>query len=61
MPFQKNDIITFCGETFLVIENHGNSGKVAECDNEGACNDTIIQPFYWTFQGTQCEQIGHRI
>lgn len=50
MDFKKGDIIIFCDEEFEVIENHGSSGKVKE-----VCGGTIINNFYWNYQGSRCE------
>ncbi len=47
--FQPGDIIDFCGDTYKVIENHGESGKVQEFP--GGC---FVCPFYWEFQGAKC-------
>lgn len=47
--FKKGDIIEFCGDQYIVEENHGNSGVVQEYPAQ----DGKIR-FYWTFQGERC-------
>lgn len=49
MDFKKGDIIVFADEEFQVLENYGCSGKVKE-----VCGDTIINNFYWNYQGERC-------
>lgn len=49
--FKSGDIIVFCNEEFIVIENYGSSGKVKEnCDG-----GNIINNFYWEYQGEKCK------
>jgi len=50
MDFKPTDIIEFCDEEYLVLENYGDSGKVQVYPN-----GLTIDPFYWNFHGTECE------
>ena len=50
--FKYGDIIEFCGDRFLVLENYGESGKVVEYP-EGE----TIESFYWEFEGTKCVKV----
>lgn len=52
MDFKSTDIIEFCDEKYLVLENYGNSGKVQVYPN-----GIIIDPFYWNFSGTLCNLV----
>lgn len=45
--FKKDDIIIWCNEEFIVIENYGESGIV----KENCKNGDIINNFRWNFQG----------
>ena len=48
--FKKDDIIEYCGEEYIVLENHGDSGKVKEnCEN-----GITIYPFHWEAYGERC-------
>ena len=47
--FKPGDTITFAGEDFEVLENHGDSGEVE------TKHGTVINPFYWKFYGEDCE------
>lgn len=49
--FKKGDIIEFCGDEFVVIENYGDSGKVKENSKQGC----TINPFYWKYSGETCK------
>jgi len=55
--FKKDDIIEFCGETYVVLENYGNSGRVIEYYN-GTYGDKVGK-FYWEFQDEKCILVGH--
>lgn len=48
--FKQGDIVEFCNEEFIVIENYGNSGKVRENHKDGV----IITKFYWEYYGEKC-------
>ena len=50
--FNRGDIVEFCDERFLVLENHGNSGRVQE--HPGG---EVIAPFYWSFEGASCVKV----
>ena len=49
--FKINDIIEFCNEEFVVIENYGSWGKVKENYPDGV----IITKFYWEYHGERCK------
>lgn len=53
IEFKKGDIIVFCDEEFEVLKNNGYSGKVKEVRG-----GTIINPFYWSFEGSHCKLKG---
>lgn len=44
--FKPGDIIQYAGDTFKVLKNHGDSGRVQEYPN-----GDIIEPFYWWLDG----------
>ena len=46
--FESGDIIEFCGDKFIVIENYGRHGKVKEYEST-----TVIDNFHWDFQGIE--------
>lgn len=50
--FKKDDIISFAGDEYTIVENHGNSGSVRPAGEEGR-----IDPFYWRFQGEDCKLV----
>ena len=53
--FQYGDIIEFCGDRFLVLENYGDRGKVVEYPKG---EDPVeIDPFYWEFEGSKCVKV----
>lgn len=52
VPFKTGDVVEFCGEQYVVMTNHGSSGRVR--DAGGA----EIAPFYWKFQGEECRLIS---
>jgi len=45
--FKPGEVISFCGDIFVVLENYGNKGAVRENCPDGC----IISPFYWEFEG----------
>ena len=49
--FKSGDVIVFCNEEFIVIENYGRSGKVKENCDDG----NIINNFYWEYHGEKCK------
>jgi len=53
--FEYGDIIEFCGDRFLVLENHGDRGKVVEYPTSNSAVE--IDPFYWEFEGVQCIRV----
>ena len=55
--FKENDIIEFCDEQYLVIENYGSSGMVKEY-YDGCIGDIKIGNFYWNYQGEKCKLVG---
>jgi len=52
-PFEPGENIEFCDDEFVVLENHGNTGKVREAGKGGQ----VIEPFRWTFQGAECRRV----
>lgn len=56
--FKPNDIIDYCGDKFLVVNNWGSKGEVREYVNNEKASDYIID-FYWDFGGIQCKLVGH--
>lgn len=51
--FVEGDVIEFCGESFIVLENYGDRGRVQEDCTNGA----VIDPFYWEFDGHACKLV----
>ncbi len=54
---QPGDIVEFCDETYVVLENNGRSGKVREY-YDGKIGE-YIGMFYWYFQGSKCVVVDH--
>jgi len=54
--FRPGDEIEFCGDRFIVVENHGDSGTVREAGEGG----TTVTQFYWRFQGEECELVKRK-
>ena len=52
-PFKYGDIIEFCDEWYLVLNNYGTTGRVQEYYKGGNVGD-IIDPFYWQFGDAKC-------
>lgn len=50
-PFEPGENITFCGDTYEVVANHGSTGTVREPGRT-----TEISNFYWRFQGEDCRR-----
>ncbi len=50
-PFVKGDKIEYCGDHYLVLENHGSRGMVQEFPN-----GVVIYPFYWQIHGAKCRR-----
>lgn len=48
--FKPGDLISFCDEEFVVVENYGTSGRVRILDEQGE-----ISPFYWRYNGEECK------
>lgn len=48
--FKQGDIIVYCNEEFIVLENNGESGIVKENCENGA----TIRNFKWNVYGEQC-------
>lgn len=42
-------VIEFCGESYRILKNFGDSGSVEYLDGTFASNN-----FYWVFQGVPC-------
>ncbi len=53
MDFKPGDVIEYCGEEYLVLENQGTRGRVQENYEDG----DIIYPFYWSFDGRECKLV----
>jgi hypothetical protein len=53
IDFRTGDIIEFCGETFEVIKNWGDSGEV----RENCPNGAFIGRFYWEYAGEKCKLV----
>lgn len=51
-PFENGDLITYAGDKFTVLENHGDSGKVQEYPD-----GDIVEPFYWNYEGEKCRRV----
>lgn len=49
--FKVGDVIVFCNEEFIVLENWGDSGKV----KENSKNGNVIGKFYWEYYGEKCK------
>lgn len=49
-PFERGEVIVFCEEEYVVMENYGLSGKVHVYGFE----QNIIGNFYWDFYGEAC-------
>jgi len=45
--FKQGEIISYCGDTFEVIENFGDTGTVKETGKGG----TVVTGFHWNFAG----------
>lgn len=52
-PFKPGETIDFCGDEYVVVANHGNSGTVREAGKDGQ----LISPFYWSFQDVDCRRV----
>lgn len=52
-PFTPGETIDFCDDQYVVVANHGNSGTVREAGEGGQ----QISPFYWTFEGADCQRV----
>lgn len=50
VDFKQGDIIVYCDEEYVVLENQGNRGIVRENYENGF----VIDPFYWEYGGYQC-------
>lgn len=58
LQFQKNDIIEYCDEQYIVIEvnYHNDGGTVAEWNGEQASNVAITN-FKWSAYGEHCKLV----
>lgn len=54
-PFQPGEIVEFCDDRYEVIANHGRSGRVQTL----GVGSTIVEPFYWVFQGAITTRVRH--
>lgn len=46
--FERGDIVEFCDENYIVIENNGSTGTVSPLGET-----FYIRNFYWNFQGSE--------
>lgn len=51
--FISGDVIEYANDLYIVLENTGTSGKVCEYHD----TSTIIEPFYWNYDGEKCKLI----
>lgn len=52
--YKHGDIIEFCGDSFMILKNYGESGRVQEYF-QGGNMGIIIDPFYWKFENEECK------
>jgi hypothetical protein len=57
MDFKHGDIIEWCNEYYQVDTNNGDSGSVWELNHEHQRTGTLIQRFYWSYDGEDCKLI----
>ena len=50
--FESGDLIEFCNDKFIVIENYGKHGRVREHNS-----NTTINNFYWEIGNDKCKLI----
>ncbi len=53
--FEPGDIVVHGGETYQVLEDYGDSGRVAPFPAEGAASLVL----HWDAGGERCRRIGH--
>jgi len=51
--WKPGDVIEFCENLYIVVENHGDSGVVRE-NCEGGL---VISHWQWDFAGAKCELV----
>ena len=49
-PFESGEVIIFCEDEYMVVDNFGDSGKVRYP------NDRDIFSFKWRFEGEDCKR-----
>jgi len=51
-PFEKGEIIEFCGEHLEIVDNFGSSGNVKYPNDE-----TETFKYYWSYQDEKCRRV----
>lgn len=59
--FKEDDIIEFCEEKYVVIENNGHSGNVFHFSEIEKNERHYICPFIWEIADSKCVKIGRII
>lgn len=52
-PFEKGELIEFCGERLVVVDNFGSSGNVKYPNDE-----TETFKYYWAYGDEKCRRLS---